>query len=266
MEELAKKSSITNTSTPFNDEEDDGDLGLSNPYSRISCFVLYLYTLEYGEPSLAQDLSRVARTKDDTMIRSLGPYAQALRKITSEAEAHRDADDKIESGTIIQQKLNGVDWNIAGAFFLWKGTFLSEDTIRSYEKNLYTGKIKDGVYDGKSIKGNPLFVNLPGNVGFSHELKDALTTIKNASGQVDLAELKPVLFVIICQNYMSSQGVRLNNEAFTAYPGDQEMVLRQGCRVYVLQVQKKVVYKNNYTTFQEFNDQEFTIVHLFAPI
>lgn len=66
LEELARKSSIANTTTPFNDDENDGDLGLSNPYSRITCFVLYLHSLEYGQPSLAQDLSRVGRTKDET--------------------------------------------------------------------------------------------------------------------------------------------------------------------------------------------------------
>lgn len=76
---------------------------------------------------------------------------------------------------------------MAGAFLLWKGSFLSEDAIKSYEKNLYSGKIKDGIQDGKSIKGNPLFVNLPGNVRFSHELKDALATIKNVSGSIDIA-------------------------------------------------------------------------------
>ena len=77
---------------------------------------------------------------------------------------------------------------MSGAFLLWKGAFLNEDAIKSYEKNLYSGKIKDGVQDGKSIKGNPLFVNLPGNVGFSHELKDALLTMKNVSGSIDIAE------------------------------------------------------------------------------
>lgn len=203
---------------------------------------------------------------DSTQIEKLGPFAQALRKITAEAEAHRGVDDKIESGTIIQQKQGGVDWNISGVYLLWKGAFMTEATLSAYEKNQYTGKIKEGFYDGKSLKGKPVFIHLPGNVSFSHHLKDALGAIQASSGQVDLDEQKPVLFVLSCQNYMSSQGVRLNNEAFTSYPGDQEMLLRQGCRVYVLQVQRNVVFKNDYTTYTEFNDQTFTIVHLFAPI
>ena len=48
------------------DEEEDDELGLCNPYSRATCFILYLYSMEFGEPSLAADLNRAARTMDVT--------------------------------------------------------------------------------------------------------------------------------------------------------------------------------------------------------
>ena len=52
---------------------------------------------------------------------------------------------------------------------------MDEQTLTSYEKNTINGKIKEGYHDGKSLKGRPTFIHLPGNVSFSHELKEALT-------------------------------------------------------------------------------------------
>ena len=38
-------------------KEEDPELGLWNPYSRISCFVLYLYSMELGSPPLFAELN-----------------------------------------------------------------------------------------------------------------------------------------------------------------------------------------------------------------
>ena len=40
------------------------DLDLGNPYSKITCLVLYLYSMELGQPPLYAELTRVSRDLD----------------------------------------------------------------------------------------------------------------------------------------------------------------------------------------------------------
>ena len=59
--------------------------------------------------------------------------------------------------------------------------------------------------------------------------------------------MEPVLFVIGIQNYDGFAGVRLNIDALTAYINEQEILLRDGCSIHVLGVQKisKIKIKNS---------------------
>lgn len=56
----------------------DDELGLNNPYSIISCFVLYLYSIEFGRPNLYAEVNRAAREMDTRLLPTLGPFAYAL--------------------------------------------------------------------------------------------------------------------------------------------------------------------------------------------
>ncbi len=49
-------------------------LGLKNPYSKATCLILYLYSMELGSPQLYAEANRVARDKDFTMLQELGPF------------------------------------------------------------------------------------------------------------------------------------------------------------------------------------------------
>ena len=42
----------------------DPEIGLNNPYSKVTCFILYLYSMEFGTPPLYSELNRVAREMD----------------------------------------------------------------------------------------------------------------------------------------------------------------------------------------------------------
>ena len=76
--------------------------------------------------------------------------------------------------------------------------------------------------------------------------------------------MDPVLFVISCQNYLSFQGFRLNNEGYTAYPLEQEVLLVEGCEVIVLDVQKYQL-NNIHPKFAPFKGKTFTLIHAFLP-
>ena len=55
----------------------------------------------------------------------------------------------------------------------------------------------------------------------------------------------------------------MNNEAFTAYPSEGELLLMEGCHVYVLAVEKGVQIANEHEGMQQYNGQTVTLIHLY---
>ena len=62
------------------------DLDILNPYSAVSCWVLYLYSMELGSPPLYLELNRAAREMNTTKLPHLGPFARALGWVCWKAE------------------------------------------------------------------------------------------------------------------------------------------------------------------------------------
>ena len=75
------------------DREDE--LDLAKPYSKITCLILYLYSMELGSPPLYYEINRVSRSHDETHLATLGPYIMALGLVTSDSENRREDEDKI---------------------------------------------------------------------------------------------------------------------------------------------------------------------------
>ena len=73
----------------------DPELGLANPYSKVSCMILYLYSMELGNPPLYAEANRIARDNDLSLIKELGPFLRGLSVITAEAELNKSKFDKI---------------------------------------------------------------------------------------------------------------------------------------------------------------------------
>ena len=55
---------ITHVDKPLDQEKNSSELGVKNPYSKISCLIVYLYSLELGTPPLYVEANRVARDMD----------------------------------------------------------------------------------------------------------------------------------------------------------------------------------------------------------
>lgn len=53
---------------PITDSENDPVLGLCNPYSKVTCLILYLYSMELYSPPLYSVANRVARDMDLAFI------------------------------------------------------------------------------------------------------------------------------------------------------------------------------------------------------
>lgn len=76
----------------------DPEIGLLNPYSKVTCFILYLYSMEFGTPPIYAEMNRVARDMDMSEIYNLGPIMRALSLITLQAEKNRNEKDKVLTG------------------------------------------------------------------------------------------------------------------------------------------------------------------------
>ena len=80
---------------PRKPELQSHDLNVNNPYGKITCFVLYLYSMELSQPALYYDVNRVCRTMDMRYLKTLGPFIRVLGAVTYVSEMGRDEDDKI---------------------------------------------------------------------------------------------------------------------------------------------------------------------------
>ena len=73
----------------------------------------------------------------------------------------------------------------------------------------------------------------------------------------------PTLFVIACQNYTFISGLTMNNEAYTAYPSEAEVLLCENYPIHVLGDDYGVKIDNFEGQIADFNGQKITVVHLF---
>ncbi len=104
-------------------------------------------------------------------------------------------------------------------------------------------------------------VCIPGNTSCSQNLRVA---IGFAIPEHPKPDFTSVLFVISCKNYESPAGIRMNNEAYTSFPVEREILLVEGCGVWVLEVEENVIIDNNHADFSRYNGKVITIVHLFT--
>ena len=55
----------------------------------------------------------------------------------------------------------------------------------------------------------------------------------------------------------------MNNEAYTAYPSEREILLTEGRPVFILSVDRGVVIQNPNASFASYNGKTLTVVHIF---
>ena len=72
----------------------------------------------------------------------------------------------------------------------------------------------------------------------------------------------PVIFVFICSNYLELNGLLMNNEAWTAYPSEGEMLLMEGIRMYVFDIEYDHVVENMHEGMEFYNGKKITIIYL----
>jgi len=138
--------------------------------------------------------------------------------------------------------LGGVDYNLAGSFILFRGAPMQADWVKPYSDKV-----------GEKI-------NLPQSTSAS---KDPLVALGFAMPDWIKDNQTPTLFVIACGNYVSIDGLTMNNEAYTAYPSEAEVLLTEGCKINVLAVDYGVKISNALGQIGFYNGKEMTVVHLY---
>lgn len=66
------------------------ELSIVNPYSKVSCLLVQMFSMELGSPPLYAEANRVSRDMDYTHFKELGPYLKVVSKITELAEGRKD--------------------------------------------------------------------------------------------------------------------------------------------------------------------------------
>ena len=134
----------------------------------------------------------------------MGPFLHALGKVTKEAEYNKSEGDYVARG----YNLGGVDDNLGGSFMLFRGAPMQADWVKPYSDKV-----------GQKIR-------LPQSTSCS---KDPMVALGFAMPDWIKDNQTPTLFVIACGNYLKISGLTMNNEAYTAYPSESEVLLVEGC-------------------------------------
>ena len=220
--------------TPLEWRYSQSDLSLANPYSAVSCWLLYLYSMELGSPPLYLELNRAAREMDKTKLPQLGPFAAALGWVCNGAEEYKKKEDKIVPG----RDIGGA---LAGCFLLFRGTAMKQDWIGDYLKNV----------------GNEV------HPGGSNSYSRNLTTALKFAFKDQAQDKKPVLFLLLQRNHRGVGSVMMNGEAYSSYPSEGEMLLLEGVPVTILGFDSEVEVLNKHESFKNFFQKKLMVLYLF---
>ena len=98
--------------------------------------------------------------------------------------------------------------------------------------------------------------------GYSSTTLDRNRAISYAIGENDSdLEIIPVLMIIKFRG--KKQFFYLNSMDYSAYPYEEEILLQEGCAVYILAINRDRQIKNSYKGMEKYNGKSITIVHLF---
>jgi len=112
------------------------DNNLFNPESKNVAILVYIYSMEFGNPALFNVLNLTMRTGDTAYFQSLGPYSVAMMVVTSGCEDERD--DKILAGESIKEDKLNIN-QFRACFNLFRGGAMKREWINDYVQHVAAG-------------------------------------------------------------------------------------------------------------------------------
>ena len=107
---------------------------------------------------------------------------------------------------------------------------MKQDWIKDYTDNV-----------GKEVRP-------AGNNSYSRNLTTALGFAFKNKAQ----DKKPVLFLVLHPNHYGWRSVMLNGEAYSSYPSEGEMLLKEGQEVRILGYDSEIMFLNKHESFNNY--------------
>lgn len=74
--------------------------------------------------------------------------------------------------------------------------------------------------------------------------------------------LRSCVVVMMMQNYTPFGGFRLSNDNFSAYPYEQDIILKEGIEMLPIEVEE-IVVENKAAMFADFNEKPITLIYCY---
>ena len=112
-------------------------------------------------------------------------------------------------------------------FLLFRGAFMNPKWIENWRAQI--GKTD------KFNKEQPHSIYLPENISFTKNYDNALHF---AQTQIQMEDRVPVMFFVCVRNWSGFNGFRLNRAQYSAHYHEDEVLLFEGFKVYVLSIEE----------------------------
>ena len=97
FKQLQDKVKFSDLNKPL-ERSHDKEFGVENPYSKAVCFLMYLYSMEVGDPTLYAELNKAVRSSDPAQVDTFGTIAMAMEVFMVFCEGKKKKDDHITTG------------------------------------------------------------------------------------------------------------------------------------------------------------------------
>ena len=65
------------------------------------------------------------------------------------------------------------------------------------------------------------------------------------------------------QNYYGFKGVRINQNRFSSHHFEEEVLLMEGIKMFVVSVEEQVVLNSEIESLKKYNEKKITVINLF---
>lgn len=98
IKSIFKAVDILDWDQELNESWNDQELGINNPYSKIACLIIYLYSIDFGTQPIYAEVNRAIKDMEVAYVMELGPYLKALSAICDKAELNKSQTERIPIG------------------------------------------------------------------------------------------------------------------------------------------------------------------------
>lgn len=123
------------------------ELSAFNTESKTLSFILFLYTLEFGEPPFYAAINKAMRELDYSTFDTLGPYIRILTNITQTWEVEKKYGATFLPGCQIGNQKS----NLGGSYIVFRGAQFTPELLKEWEDKVLMCRIRLSTYTSGSF-------------------------------------------------------------------------------------------------------------------